>query len=586
MGRRVEQEQSITRAAPLTKLVFRFRGDTRGVAKEFHKAVAFGFSRALLEKVSSRFNDTNFLRHGRSNPLVQGHAVLFREALGGFLDGVRKFQWISSSTHGFILFKTSIGRKTDFGKAGAAALRFSGCGFYSQLPLRIPLETNHLNYFRFTLDLFLLCDTLCSGRWGERARTMIMNGHHGTSQNLRGALLDRLRNSCNSLQITSLADPRSLTPIESHPYQKQRGGGYLPIYPEPRRASSSHPVPAELSGTLPSLSFQHVTRITFCNSFSLITIQIARGVRTPFLFAATTIANLHLYFQPLPGCSSRNSFAFNFLHRCPGVGGSPLSFTSSSTLSPVPLCPASPDPVGAWGIPRFSTNRPSLRCFEWTQITTHFRWLFLNCKRPTVNGQRPIATLEHESRNHQLAQSVREGSLATSLSLELEDALQELPLFAGLGVRQRLLELPHQLLPLANFGIRGVGFGFRCKREFVVHFHDHEHARAEQINLHVLDARVADALADFGPDFLMIAPVFGDELRIVFQVQREAAAFGHFVSGPRWSSFKSRPRQQLCSRRAPALVCTQLRRSTRRRRSRAAEPRRRAGYSRDRRFCP
>jgi len=35
-------------------LVFRFRGDARGVAKEFHEAVALGFSGTLLEKVSRR----------------------------------------------------------------------------------------------------------------------------------------------------------------------------------------------------------------------------------------------------------------------------------------------------------------------------------------------------------------------------------------------------------------------------------------------------------------------------------------------------------------------------------------------------
>jgi hypothetical protein len=46
-------------------------------------------------------NDTNFFRDGGSNPLVQGHAVLFREALGRFLDGISKLQWISSSTYAY-----------------------------------------------------------------------------------------------------------------------------------------------------------------------------------------------------------------------------------------------------------------------------------------------------------------------------------------------------------------------------------------------------------------------------------------------------------------------------------------------------
>src|SRR6266699_3382808 len=107
----------------LAKLVFRFRDDARGVAKEFHEAVALGFSRTLLEKIRGRFNDTNFFRDGGSDPLVQGDTVLFGEALGGLLDGVRKLQWISSSTHGFILFKTSIGRKTETPKRSAATAK-------------------------------------------------------------------------------------------------------------------------------------------------------------------------------------------------------------------------------------------------------------------------------------------------------------------------------------------------------------------------------------------------------------------------------------------------------------------------------
>src|SRR6266581_4146930 len=84
-----------TRAARLAELVFRFRRDARGVAKEFHEAVALGCSRTLLEKVRGGFNYTHLFGDGGSNPLVQGHAVLFREALGSLLDGVRKLQWIS-----------------------------------------------------------------------------------------------------------------------------------------------------------------------------------------------------------------------------------------------------------------------------------------------------------------------------------------------------------------------------------------------------------------------------------------------------------------------------------------------------------
>src|SRR5438874_6338145 len=41
--------------------------------------------------------------------------------------------------------------------------------------------------------------------------------------------------------------------------------------------------------------------------------------------------------------------------------------------------------------------------------------------------------------------------------VQLENPLQSHPLFAGFGVGQRLLELPHQLFALADCGIRRVG---------------------------------------------------------------------------------------------------------------------------------
>ena len=113
------------------------------------------------------------------------------------------------------------------------------------------------------------------------------------------------------------------------------------------------------------------------------------------------------------------------------------------------------------------------------------------------------------------------------LLFELEDAVHEEPFLAGFGLGRRLLELPHQSLPLADSGIGGVGLGLSCEGKFSVHFHDHEEARAEEIDFHVLDAGVADAAGDFRPDFLVIAAVFGDELRVVLQVQGEAVAGGH-----------------------------------------------------------
>ncbi len=56
-----------------------------------------------------------------------------------------------------------------------------------------------------------------------------------------------------------------------------------------------------------------------------------------------TSANLHLYFQSLPRCSSRNPFPFMLLHCCRGVvglltRGSKCSFRRSNVFFNYPLC--------------------------------------------------------------------------------------------------------------------------------------------------------------------------------------------------------------------------------------------------------
>ena len=89
------------------------------------------------------------------------------------------------------------------------------------------------------------------------------------------------------------------------------------------------------STSLASLSFQSFTTIKFCNSLVLITIQIAPGVRTSASLFASTAANLHLCFQQLPGCSSRNCFLFKPLHCCPGVDGSPIRTRTHTPFSPL-----------------------------------------------------------------------------------------------------------------------------------------------------------------------------------------------------------------------------------------------------------
>jgi hypothetical protein len=72
--------------------------------------------------------------------------------------------------------------------------------------------------------------------------------------------------------------------------------------------------------------------------------------------------------------------------------------------------------------------------------------------------------------------------------------------------------------------------GFRFEREVLVHFHNHEHARSEQINLHIFDTRVLDALEDLGPDVLVMTFVFRNQFGVVFQIKREAETSLHWAS--------------------------------------------------------
>src|SRR5215472_7026431 len=149
---------------------------------------------------------------------------------------------------------------------------------------------------------------------------------------------------------------------------------------------------------------------------------------------------------------------------------------------------------------------------------------------------------------HSFTLRVAEGSLAypelggTSRHFEFKDSLHPHPLLSRLHAGQRLLELPHQLFPLAHFGICRVGFRLPLKRKTFVHFHHHEHPRPQEIDLHVQDSRVANALGDFRPNFFVIAPVLRNQFRIVFQVQRQAVSFGHVASAfVLWSSLRYAP---------------------------------------------
>src|SRR5580658_3709190 len=117
------------------------------------------------------------------------------------------------------------------------------------------------------------------------------------------------------------------------------------------------------------------------------------------------------------------------------------------------------------------------------------------------------------------------------LLFKLEDFFHQQPLFTRLGPRKHLLELPHQLFPLAHLRIFAISLRFSLERELLIDLHHHEHTRAKQIDLHILDSGIFDTQRDLRPDFLVVVFVFGDKLRVVFQIQRQTIApYIHFAS--------------------------------------------------------
>ena len=181
-----------------------------------------------------------------------------------------------------------------------------------------------------------------------------MRARREVPQNLRGTFLAARGNLSNSLRITSLADHHSLTPIESHPYQKRRGAGYL-LSPWP----GIHALHTGLSCTLPALSFQQVnyptrighpepsegslcvslsfqqlTAIKFCNSFVLITIRIAGDGGSPqSLYVPTSQPCLrwatpsrHLLFSSTYELPNLQPPCFDNVTTVPRGVGSPLPY--------------------------------------------------------------------------------------------------------------------------------------------------------------------------------------------------------------------------------------------------------------------
>lgn len=91
-----------------------------GGAEEFHQSLPGCSSRTLLEELSGRFHNADFLRNCRGDPLVQGHPVFLGQALRSFLDGERKFQRIGCFAHDFTFLSSSGGLSTRIPKRSHA----------------------------------------------------------------------------------------------------------------------------------------------------------------------------------------------------------------------------------------------------------------------------------------------------------------------------------------------------------------------------------------------------------------------------------------------------------------------------------
>src|SRR5271166_4834053 len=107
----------------LPDYVFRAGRDLRRVAKKFHQPVSACLSGALLEERRCRFHNSNLFCHGDSDPLVQRHAVLLGQTLGGLLNGQGKLQGIGSFTHRLTFFSSSAGLRTEMPNRSPASTK-------------------------------------------------------------------------------------------------------------------------------------------------------------------------------------------------------------------------------------------------------------------------------------------------------------------------------------------------------------------------------------------------------------------------------------------------------------------------------
>ena len=109
---------------------------------------------------------------------------------------------------------------------------------------------------------------------------------------------------------------------------------------------------------------------------------------------------------------------------------------------------------------------------------------------------------------------------AGTLFIKIEQTLHHLPLLVARSAFSTLLENGHVVLPLLLTG----QCGKTCHRTIPIEIygclHNHHQSCAEYKDLHVKNANLSDTGLDLRPCFCltMAPPIFGNQLRIIFQL--------------------------------------------------------------------
>src|SRR5882762_3343955 len=134
---------------------------------------------------------------------------------------------------------------------------------------------------------------------------------------------------------------------------------------------------------------------------------------------------------------------------------------------------------------------------------------------------------------------------------QVEDELHHGPPLAGLGLGSALLQRAHELVPLAVGRVLGRSREVAPRLEAILRFAVHEHPPAEQVDLHLGHADLAQAREHLGPDLGVLHLVPRDERGVVAEVERQSIG-PHLRTSVPWSPGLEAGRARRRSRQRPA----------------------------------